>query len=243
MSKDTKHPPPGCWAIITAAGTSQRMGTAIPKQYLPLQDATVLEASISCFLRHPRINAVIVALHANDQTWKDLRIATHKSIHAVIGGATRAQSVNTALSRLTELSQANDFVIVHDAARPCLNYADLDRLINKLLQDEVGGILAVSVDDTIKRARRGNNSIEVESTIDRTHLWRALTPQMFRVWVLRKALNYCLQNNIKVTDEASAVEAIGLQVKLLEGRRDNIKITWPQDMTLAASIIKHNHKC
>ncbi len=241
MPKNDKHQSPCCWAIIPAAGISQRMGMAVPKQYLRLQDSTVLEASLSCFLQHQKIAGVVVALHPKDQVWPKLNISTDKSIHTVVGGESRAQSVYFALNKVLEMSASNDFVLVHDAARPCLCYTDLDLLIQKLQLDDVGGILATPIIDTIKQAnqRRTNSNIEVSKTIDRTHLWKALTPQMFRITVLKKALNYCFENNIEVTDEASAVEALGLNVKLIEGRSDNIKITRPEDINLAESIAKY----
>lgn len=230
---------PGCWVIIPAAGTSQRMGTDVPKQYLPLQSSTVIEASLSCFLRHPQIAGVVVALHAEDHRWSDLNISSNKLIHTVVGGKTRALSVNSALNKVTEMSVSNNFVLVHDAARPCLSYSDLDMLIQQLQQDEVGGILATPISDTVKQARGADTNLEVSKTVDRVHLWKALTPQMFRVAVLQRALNFCFENNIEVTDEASAVEAIGLSVKLIEGRSDNIKITRPEDFDLAESIKRY----
>lgn len=242
MPKNDKHESPRCWAIIPAAGMSRRMGTAVPKQYLPLKNSTVLEASMSCFLRHPQIIGVVVALHAEDTSWSNLNISTDKSIHSLVGGETRAQSVYFSLNRVIEMSESNDFVLVHDAARPCLSYPDLDLLIQKLQQDEVGGILATPIIDTIKQATRINANIQVSKTIDRTHLWQALTPQMFRIEVLHKALNYCFNNNIEVTDEASAVEAIGRSVKVIEGRSDNIKITRPEDIRLAESILQYQNE-
>lgn len=214
------------------------MGADVPKQYLSLQNSTVIEASLSGFLRHPQIAGVVVALQQEDQMWSDLNIATHKSIHTVVGGKTRALSVNSALNKVLEMSKSNDFVLVHDAARPCLSYSDLDLLIQQLQQDKVGGILATPISDTIKHAKEIDANIEVSKTIDRANLWKALTPQMFRVAVLQKALNHCFENNIDATDEASAVEAIGLKVKMIEGRSDNIKITRPEDIQLAESILK-----
>ncbi len=136
------------------------------------------------------------------------------------------------------MAGANDFVLVHDAARPCLSYADLDRLICKGLTDEVGAILATPVCDTIKQTRTSDDGWEVDQTLDRTHLWKALTPQMFRIGVLYKALQVCYENSQEVTDDASAVEAIGLRIKIIEGRSDNIKITRPEDIQLAELILQ-----
>lgn len=215
------------------------MGAAVPKQYLQLQNSTVLEASLSCFLRHPDIVGVVVALHENDNMFSKLEISSDKPIHTVVGGDTRAHSVNVALNKVKKISAKNDFVLVHDAVRPCLSEADLDLLIHQLQDDEVGGILATPISDTIKQAKQNCADLEVSNTVDRTHLWKAMTPQMFRLDVLHKALNYCFDNNLKATDEASAVEAIGLSVKLIEGRSDNIKITRPEDLHLAELIMQY----
>ena len=239
MPNNDHHQLSRCWGIIPAAGISQRMGAAVPKQYLPLQNSTVLEASLACFLHHPNIVGVVVVLHENDNMFSKLEISSDKPIHTVVGGATRAHSVNAALNKVKEISVENDFVLVHDAARPCLSEADLDLLIHQLRNDEVGGILATPVSDTIKQAKQNCADLEIYNTVDRTHLWKALTPQMFRLEVLHKALTYCFENNLEVTDEASAVEAIGLSVKLIEGRSDNIKITRPEDLHLAESIMQY----
>ena len=218
------------------------MGMDVPKQYLPLNNSTVLEESLSSFLSHPRIAGVVVALSANDRGWSKLEISSDKSIHTVVGGHSRARSVHNALDRVRSLAGADEFVLVHDAARPCLGYADLDRLICQGLADEVGAILATPVCDTIKQIRITDDIREVDQTVDRTHLWKALTPQMFRIQVLHRALQACIENNQEITDDASAVEAIGLRVKIIEGRSDNIKITRQEDIQLAESILRHIRK-
>ena len=196
---------------------------------------------MSCFLRHPQISGVVVALHAQDRMWANLNISVDKTVHTVVGGKSRAQSVNSALNKVSKLSKPDDFVLVHDAARPCLSYTDLDLLIQKLQHDDVGGILATPISDSVKQANQnsGDKNLEIDKTVDRSDLWKALTPQMFRISVLQEALAYCFKNNIGVTDEASAVKAIGLSVKLIEGRSDNIKITRPEDINFAELIIQH----
>jgi len=181
----------------------------------------------------------VAALHPKDQRWPSLNISTDKPIHTVTGGKTRTQSVCNALYKLLEMAAKEDFVLAHDAARPCLRYADLDLLIQTFQWDEIGGILATPVGDTIKQASRIGKGIAIDKTIDRAHLWHALTPQMFRISVLQKALDYCLAHDVVVTDEASAVEAMGLSVKLVEGHSDNIKITRPEDINLAVSIMQN----
>ena len=224
------------WVIIPAAGTSQRMGGKVPKQYFTIEDATVIEHSIGCFLRHPEISGVIVALHAKDQYWHELDVSKHEKIHTVIGGNTRAESVNNALLHLEKKSvQKDDFVLVHDAARPCLRYSDLELLMNQLKDDEVGGILAAPVSDTLKLS---NAKGFVKETLEREKIWRAFTPQMFRLKYLSNAMQHCIENKIAVTDEASAIEAQNLPVKLVRGQSDNIKITQSEDLALATAVLK-----
>ncbi len=228
------------WAIIPAAGISQRMKSSVPKQYLPLADTTVIEASLSSFLQQPNITGVIVALNADDQNWDTLSVSKNEKIHTVIGGNSRAESVYNALQYLDDtLAEDQDFVLVHDAARPCLRHSDLDLLMQELEQDEVGGILASPMSDTLKMAEMQEGSGNVVSkTLDREIIWRAHTPQMFRLGTLKKALAHCVKNNIKITDEASAIEHLGLQVKLIKGQSDNIKITHAEDLALATTILK-----
>ncbi len=236
MSKNTRF-----WVIVPAAGTSQRMSEGVPKQYLPFGDATVIEASISNFLAHPKVAKVVIALHEKDVHWNTLAVSKNEKIHTIEGGSSRAKSVHNALQYLDNTSAASeDFVLVHDAARPCLRKSDLDSLIQQLEEDDVGGILASPISDTLKivdQLKMENNI--VSKTLDREYIWRAFTPQMFRLNTLKKALAYCAEQDITVTDEASAIEAIGLQVKLITGRGDNIKITHSEDLILASMIYKN----
>jgi len=227
------------WAIIPAAGTSQRMEAEVPKQYLPLGDATVIEASLSCFLHHSKISGVIVALHAEDQYWNNLAVRLNEKIHTVLGGVSRTDSVYNAINYLENTpAEDHDFVLVHDAARPCLHVEDLDSLMQKLEQDDVGGILASPVSDTLKLVEQQVDFKNVVGkTLDRSMIWKAFTPQMFRVGVLKNALSHCIKNNITVTDEASAIEALDLKVQLVEGRSDNIKVTHVEDLVIAAAIL------
>ncbi len=227
-----------CWAVIPAAGTSQRMGTGLPKQYLSLLSKTVIESSLECFLQHPQIIGVFVVLHINDQYWQKLPISKHNKIETVIGGETRALSVKNALDKAKDYVGVNDFVLVHDAARPCLSYSDLDFLINTLIKDEVGGILASPLHDTIKISENNIDGLIVKKTLDRNLIWKAYTPQMFRIEKLNQALEYCFLNHIEVTDEASAIEALGLKVRLIQGRDDNIKITHKDDLKHATFILQ-----
>ena len=159
------------WAIIPAAGKSLRMDADISKSYLPLGSSTVIESSLSCFLQEEKIRGIVVALHPNDKHWQNLSIRAHKPIFTVVGGDTRAQSVSIALNKVLELSSPEDFVLVHDAARPCLDITDLKLLINNCLLAKAGGILATPVVDTIKESILLNDEIKIKHTVERQHLW------------------------------------------------------------------------
>lgn len=228
------------WAIIPAAGRGRRMhpgqglGEARPKQYLELGGRTVIEHTLEVFFQHPAIDAVVVALDSEDHIWPSLALKGSKPLYTVTGGAARHQSVFNALRFLARHAAPYDWVLVHDAARPCLSWADLDHLIEVLATDPVGGILAAPVRDTLKRA---TPSGLIETTIDRTHLWHALTPQMFRFEVLYRTLQRVCTMDSLVTDEAAAVEQAGLPVRLVEGNSLNIKITYPEDLALAGLLL------
>ena len=218
------------WVIIPASGIGSRMNADRPKQYLPLNGKTVLENTLDCFIRHPRISGVIVAISADDEYWSKLNFKTERPVITVEGGAERCHSVLNALQGLKDLAEDHDWVLVHDAARPCLNNSDLDKLLITMATHPVGGLLGVPVHDTIKKVDSVN---VVESTVDREYLWRALTPQMFRYGMLRDALNLALADDYLVTDDASAIEHAGYAPLMLEGHAGNIKITRPEDLALA----------
>ncbi len=222
---------PRLWAIVPAAGTGSRFGATQPKQYLPLLDRCVLEHSVTALLDEPRIEAVLVALHPNDDHFASLALSHNPRVHAVVGGSERADSVEMALLALQGQASDADWVLVHDAARPCLSRADLQSLIAETADKHCGGLLAARLVDTVKR---GNDSDEVDATLDRSQLWRALTPQLFRYGELLAALRYCRKNQLAVTDEASAIEHSGGRVRLVAGSAANIKITYPEDLPLAA---------
>jgi 2-C-methyl-D-erythritol 4-phosphate cytidylyltransferase len=222
------------WAIIPAAGIGRRMRSQVPKQYLPLGDRTVIEYTLTRFIDHPQIAGIAIAIDVRDEIWRSLQVSSAKPIITVDGGRERCHSVLNALQRLTSRAQAHDWVLVHDAVRPCLSDEDLNKLMRELADDPVGGILAVPVRDTLKRA--GSDG-RIASTLNRTALWQALTPQMFRLGVLASALAEALAAGDLVTDEAAAVERAGLRPRLVEGRGDNIKITRPEDLVLAERIL------
>ena len=212
-------------AIIPAAGVGSRMQADKPKQYLTILGKTVLQHTLEIMLSHPAISRVIVALSKNDPYAAELAVLSHPKIQLVEGGATRAESV---LSALNAVSEEHVWALVHDAARPCLTTPDLDKLL--ATTDENGAILAVPVTDTVKRANMAGNIIATE---DRSQLWQAQTPQFFPLDLLKKALNTGIRQKLTITDEASAIEFAGVQPHLVMGRRDNIKITRPEDLALA----------
>jgi 2-C-methyl-D-erythritol 4-phosphate cytidylyltransferase len=225
---------PALWAVIPAAGVGRRMGADRPKQYLELAGRTVLEHTLDVFIRHPRITGLAVAISADDPFYETLPVRTDRPLLIVHGGEERCHSVLNALHALKGQAGADDWVLVHDAARPCLGSDDLDRLIDRLAEDPVGGLLATPVSDTLKRSDDGGR---VTDTVDRSHLWRAFTPQMFRLGMLTKALESALSEGALVTDEASAMERAGHAPRLVEGSPANIKITGPADLALAAFFL------
>jgi 2-C-methyl-D-erythritol 4-phosphate cytidylyltransferase len=219
---------PSFWALIPAAGIGSRMRADRPKQYLPLAGKSIIEHTLACFLEHPQLRAVVVSLAADDPYWPSLSCARDPRIQRADGGAERADSVLSGLLRLSELgAQAQDWVLVHDAARPNLARSDLNLLLGELAHDPVGGLLAVPARDTLKRAGADGR---VQSTLDRSTIWQAFTPQMFRLGELQRALADALLAGVAITDEASAMEWAGQSPRLIEGRSDNMKVTRPEDL-------------
>ena len=228
------------WAVVPAAGVGKRMGGDCPKQYLPLLGKTILERTLDRLLSHPDIAGVVVAISTDDAYWPEIApYYQDKKLYVAEGGQERCHSVLNGLTLLQEHASANDWVLVHDAARPCLTEKDISQLIASLCNDEVGGILGVPVADTLKRV---GNDDQIEATVDRSNLWRALTPQMFRLSLLKDALSKALAANVLVTDEASAIEWAGKQPRIVEGSPQNIKITLPQDLWLAECFINHQQE-
>ncbi|WP_339522379.1 2-C-methyl-D-erythritol 4-phosphate cytidylyltransferase [Pseudomonas sp. EA_35y_Pfl2_R111] len=225
---------PPFWALIPAAGIGSRMRADRPKQYLQLAGKSIIEHTLACFLDHPQLRAVVVSLALDDPYWPALSCASDSRIQRADGGAERADSVLSGLLRLSELgAQEQDWVLVHDAARPNLARSDLDLLLSELANDPVGGLLAVPARDTLKRAGADGR---VQATIDRSIIWQAFTPQMFRLGELQHALADALIAGQAITDEASAIEWAGQAPRLIEGRADNLKVTRPEDLRSLASL-------
>ncbi|MFT7235704.1 MAG: 2-C-methyl-D-erythritol 4-phosphate cytidylyltransferase [Methylophagaceae bacterium] len=219
------------WAVVPAAGIGERMLADRPKQYLQIDDKTVIEQTLQRLASHPKIDGIILAISANDVWWPTLSLSLDCPLHVINGGQERAHSVLNALTALTSQVYDDPWVLVHDAARPCLRLDDVDRMLDQLSEHDVGGILGLPVNDTVKRT--GLND-EITETIDRRHLWRAMTPQMFHLRQLKSALEVALEQGVAVTDEAIAIEFVGLKPVMVEGHSDNIKITEPQDLVLAS---------
>ncbi len=219
------------WAVVPAAGVGKRMRARRPKQYLQLAGSSVLERTLSRLLQADVFQGIAVAVSSGDPYWPELAVSGNPLVITAEGGRERANSVLNALQALHGQASDNDWVLVHDAARPCLTTSDIHLLIETLQDEPVGGILALPSPDTLKHVEDGS----ITATIDRSRVWRALTPQMFRYGMLRAALQSAAAGEQRgaVTDEASALEMQGLQPKIVEGRSDNIKITRPEDLALA----------
>jgi 2-C-methyl-D-erythritol 4-phosphate cytidylyltransferase len=207
------------------------MGAEQPKQYLQLAGVTLLEHSLRALLGCPRIAGIVVALHPQDSHAETLAVVRDARVKTVSGGTERSDSVLAALSHLLSWADPGDWVLVHDAARPCLQSADINRLIDAVIARDTGGILAQPIVDTVKQAA---GDALVARTLDRTILWRAQTPQMFRLGQLHQALHQAQTQGLAVTDEASAMELAGYPVQLVAGPAGNLKVTVPADLPLAA---------
>lgn len=220
---------------MPAAGIGSRMRSELPKQYLRLNDRALIEYSLQPLIEEKRIQDIVVSLAADDKEWPKLSVASHAQIRTTVGGASRAHSVLNGLAALSARAQPNDWVLVHDAARPGLSATALARLIDAVAGTAVGGILALPAQDTIKVADAPYQAgwiAHAQETFPRSKIWLAQTPQLFRIGVLEKALVSALKQGVDVTDEASAVEAAGHSVILVEGDKANLKVTTPEDMLL-----------
>jgi len=218
------------WGIVPAAGVGKRMQADRPKQYLPLNGVTVIEQSLTRLLQVQQFTAVVVAISKEDPYWPELPISKNARIRTAAGGKERADSVLSALHSVADSAADDDWVLVHDAARPCITQSDVEHLIDELQNHEVGGILGQASHDTLKSV---DENLAITDTVDRSKIWRAFTPQMFRYGALKTALQEAAEKGWVVTDDASALELQGKQPKMIAGRADNLKITRPEDLALA----------
>ena len=231
------------WLVMPAAGAGRRFGTPLPKQYAQLMGRPVIEWSLTPFLADRRCIGAVIALSPQDEHWGTIASRLPGTVSTVTGGAQRSHSVRRALGALDGRAAADDWVLVHDAVRPCLEPADLERLLAAAAAHAIGGLLAAPAADTLKRATdppagRGGMPAAVAQTVERAGLWRALTPQMFRYGRLCAALDAAHEAGRSPTDESQALEWQGEQPLLVEGAAGNLKVTTAADLALAAAMLR-----
>jgi 2-C-methyl-D-erythritol 4-phosphate cytidylyltransferase len=226
------------FAIVPAAGTGTRMGDALPKQYLPLNGKPMIMHTLSAIARVARIDTIVVVISADDPYWDATLELADESLQSRVqvfrvGGKTRAESVLNGLDAVASVYTANDWALVHDAARPCVRTELIEQFLDELVDEPIGGLLALPVADTLKRSGADQR---VEATVARQDLWRAQTPQMFRYQLLRDAILACPN----ATDEAQAVELKGLAPRLVIGESANLKVTYATDLQIAKILLSEN---
>ena len=223
------------FAVVPAAGVGSRMQADRPKQYLELHGQTVLEHTLNRLLAFSPIEKIVLPVSSDDAYWKDISLNGHPKIVSCEGGRERFESVLNGLKKLLEFgAQKEDWVMVHDVARPCIQQDDLQKLLDDA--SEQGSILGAQVRDTMKRT---NDKGEIITTVERDNLWHALTPQLAPLGVLIKAIETSIEDGVNITDEASALEHVGLAPKMVAGRPSNIKITRPEDLALAGMYLSN----
>lgn len=222
------------WAVLPAAGSGSRFSKTELKQYQYIQNKTVLEHTVRRISQLP-LNGYVLAIGTQDTFAQTLAFHDMDKAHFCMGGAERVHSVLNALNHLLTFADENDWVLVHDAARPCVTIECLNALVEQAIKSNHSAILAIPVRDTLKQVRVDNY---INKTVSRDSLWQAQTPQIAKIGKLKKAIEYALENNIAITDEASALEYMGETVQVVMGRSDNIKITYPDDLELARLILQ-----
>ncbi|MCJ8512726.1 2-C-methyl-D-erythritol 4-phosphate cytidylyltransferase [Acinetobacter lwoffii] len=234
MSQLKHQPHPELWVILPAAGSGSRFSKTELKQYQMIQERTVLEHTVARLNQLP-LAGYVLAIGEQDNVAKMLPFSSQEKAHFCLGGAERVNSVLNALTYLSQIASEDEWVLVHDAARPCVGLDCLQQLVNTAITNDQAAILAIPVRDTLKRVV---TNFDIEETVDRSMLWQAQTPQMAKLGVLKRAIEQALQDGATITDEASALEHIGEQVSVVQGRSDNIKITYPDDLELAKLILQ-----
>lgn len=222
------------WLVMPAAGSGRRFGESTPKQYATLAGRTVIEWALAPFLADLRCRDAVVAIAADDTHWRRISQRLARPVRVIPGGADRAASVRSALTALAHDAGPQDWVLVHDAARPCIERPDIDRLLTRVAAHPAGGLLAAGVADTLKRAEGAD---VVAGTVPREALWRALTPQMFRYQALCEALDAARRDGRIPSDDSQALEWQGAHPLLVAGAPSNIKVTTAADLAIAASLI------
>lgn len=234
---------PQYWALVPAAGAGRRLGSATPKQYLPLHGQAVLIRTLERLASHPNIGGIVLVLSADDEYWAALNWSSPVQLLLAVGGEHRCQSVLNGLQKLQDYQPQNDWILVHDGARPCLHHDDISALLSQLAelkeQRIPGLVLGGPVADTLKRT---DSQGGILATLDRELLYRAFTPQVFVRDELASALKQCAKDGFLPTDEASAMEHSGKYGRMVAGRSDNIKITHPGDLALAEEILRQQEQ-
>ena len=230
---------PNYWVIVPAAGTGQRFGAELAKQFHSIGHRLVADHTLGRLLEIPKVKKILVPCDTRSEYWAQVSATQDSRVELIEGGAERVHSVLKGLHALGNLAASDDWVLVHDMARPCVTSADINKLINQLDGHQVGGILATPISDTLKQvsSKKAATQNSIEKTLDRSDYRGAQTPQMFRYGLLIRALETMLQGQQMPTDEASAIEFIGEQAMIIEGRRDNIKITHREDLIIAQAIM------
>jgi len=225
------------FVVIPAGGSGQRFGHERPKQYKKVNGQTILEHTLSIFLFDRCVEKLVICLQEEDKLFSQSHLAKHPKLLYANAGATRAESVYNGIVLLSELAHDQDWIIVHDAVRPCLHRHDLNKLVNTVSNHSVGGILAQPIHDTVKKV---NANQEIEQTIDRNTLWAAQTPQIFRLQMLRQALEFCFENGVQPTDEAFALEK-WMQIPLVvQAAHPNPKLTTLSDLATIEHLLSMN---
>lgn len=226
--------PNDIYVVVPAAGIGSRMQADRPKQYLPLLGKTVIEHTLLRLLQIPQLKKIIVVVDETDRYWSQLPLSKQAMIETVVGGSERCDSVLNGLRAMRQHAEDDAWVLVHDAARPCITLNNINALITELSRYPDGGLLGVPLSDTLKQA---NSDLLVSKTLDRSQFWAAQTPQMFKLFTLVEALESAQVQSVAVTDEASAIEAAGYAPKMVLGSRNNLKITQAEDLALAGFIL------
>lgn len=223
------------WAIVPAAGIGARMRSELPKQYLSLNGQSVIAHTLQRLAGLTDLRAIIIALHPQDTLWAQHGVALSQGLMTCSGGEQRCQSVLNGLYALAGLADEDDWVLVHDAVRPCVRLDDIETLLREIDNHPVGGLLGIPVSSTLKLV---NDNRDIVATIPRDDMWQASTPQAFRYGRLREVLEHCVTQGDFVTDEAVAMEKAGYTPRLVRGGADNIKITYPEDLRMAGVILQ-----
>ena len=225
--------------VIAGGGSGKRMNRRVPKQYLEILGKTVIEHSMNAFLNHEMVAGVVVVTPPDDARWKAVEPTHPKFLCRIEGGKERCDSVLSGLNILQAHTGIDDWVLIHDAARPCISKKLIDTLLKKVVRHPVGGILAIPVTETMKKTSPKNAIIQ---SVAKENMWRAQTPQMFRLNALRGALTDLQQRQVIATDEASAMEFMGMRPLVVKGAEANLKITTPSDLPLAEYFLETEAK-